>query len=182
MFKYCPACAGTRVQFLNGKCWNCPDCGLVYYHNTAAACGAIIVCAGGTGGTDGILLVRRGNEPRAGKFDLPGGFADPGEGIVDALRRECAEELGWTPPVENIRFLTSFANVYPYKDFVYNTCDSFFVVETPQEFSLDSLKLQHDEISEAVCIQTECINFDDIAFESARQALRFYIDRKNEKK
>ncbi|MDR0540050.1 MAG: NUDIX domain-containing protein [Spirochaetaceae bacterium] len=174
MFRYCPVCAGPNIQFLEGKCWKCPDCGMIYYHNTAAACGALIEM-----GDAGILLLRRGKEPAAGKLDLPGGFADPGEGIVEALRRECAEEIGWEPPEESITFLASFANVYPYKDFMYNTCDSFFTVHAPAGFSLSSLKLQESEIAEAAVVRHGCINYDDIAFPSAKKALRYYYDNRH---
>lgn len=39
-----------------------------------------------------ILLVQRGNPPRAGQWGLPGGLIDLGERLVDAARREVYEE------------------------------------------------------------------------------------------
>ncbi|WP_228771662.1 (deoxy)nucleoside triphosphate pyrophosphohydrolase [Actinokineospora iranica] len=45
---------------------------------------------------DGRLLAQERAYPvdAAGKWELPGGRVEPGESDVDAVRRECAEELG----------------------------------------------------------------------------------------
>jgi 8-oxo-dGTP diphosphatase len=51
--------------------------------------GAIITDASGR-----LLLVRRGREPEAGRWTLPGGRIEPGESDTEALVREVREETG----------------------------------------------------------------------------------------
>ena len=41
-----------------------------------------------------LLLVRRDREPALGRWSLPGGRVEPGELLVDAVRREVKEETG----------------------------------------------------------------------------------------
>ena len=41
-----------------------------------------------------VLLIRRGNEPFAGFYALPGGFVEIGETVESACRREVLEETG----------------------------------------------------------------------------------------
>src|SRR5437016_7375189 len=46
--------------------------------------------------TDGelILLIKRGHEPEAGRWSIPGGRIEPGESDQQALVREVREETG----------------------------------------------------------------------------------------
>ncbi len=41
-----------------------------------------------------VLLVKRGGQPSAGKWSLPGGLVDLGETTLEAIAREVAEECG----------------------------------------------------------------------------------------
>lgn len=41
-----------------------------------------------------VLMIQRGNPPRAGIWSLPGGAQDLGETVADGIRREIAEETG----------------------------------------------------------------------------------------
>jgi ADP-ribose pyrophosphatase YjhB (NUDIX family) len=167
MFSYCPRCASKEIQFKDGKLFFCPDCHFTYYHNTAAACGIIIESDGK------IVTLVRGKNPGKGKLDFPGGFVDPNEGIIDAIRRECCEEISWDPGTK-LNLLASFPNKYPYKDIVYNTCDVFFTVNVPglteKDFTLDEENIQ------LYLTEPRNVNIEDFAFASAKEAFLRFIN------
>jgi 8-oxo-dGTP diphosphatase len=51
--------------------------------------GAVVLDAAGR-----LLLIRRGHEPHAGLWSLPGGRVEAGETLEQAVRREVLEETG----------------------------------------------------------------------------------------
>jgi ADP-ribose pyrophosphatase YjhB (NUDIX family) len=186
MFTYCPSCASKKINFENGKAFRCPDCGFVYYHNTAAATGCII-SVGEIGVSAGrrILFLVRGKEPAKGKLDLPGGFVDPGEGALEGLYRELQEEIGWAPPVpkgaalsEFFTLFASFPNMYPYKNIAYNTCDLYFSIHAP-ELREQDLKLEEAEIAAVRFLKPEDINYSEIAFDSTRRAVKAFLAKQS---
>jgi ADP-ribose pyrophosphatase YjhB (NUDIX family) len=168
MFQYCPSCGSQNIRFEHNKVFYCPDCAFVYYHNTATATGCVISIG------EEILLLTRAKEPARGKLDLPGGFVDPGEGAIEGLRRECREELGWDPG-PNCVFFASFPNIYPYKGIVYNTCDFFFSASAPG-LRLKDLTLAEGEIAGALLVKPTELRPEDLAFDSARRAIKAYLD------
>jgi ADP-ribose pyrophosphatase YjhB (NUDIX family) len=169
MFKYCPSCASENIRFERKRVFICPDCGFTYYHNNAAA----TACVVNTG--SGIIFLVRAKEPGKGLLDLPGGFIDPGESAVEGLCRELSEELSFAPDQKALRFFASFPNVYTYKNISYNTCDLFFYLDAPGITEKD-LCLETAEVSALKFIKKEDVDFNNLAFESVKKAVRLYID------
>ena len=175
MFQYCPSCGTAKIQY-EGNRFHCPGCGFVYFHNTAAASGCVIQAG------EKVVLLVRGRDPALGKLDLPGGFVDPGEGILEGLYREIREELGWEPPVppgvslaEYFTLFASFPNIYPYKNITYNTCDMFFTFSVPQ-LSEKDFQLEAEEVSAVRFLRPEEIKSCDLAFDSTRRAMEAFRD------
>ena len=86
-FKFCPSCKSTDFTFSNNVRFHCNDCDFTYYHNIAAAVAIVFTFE------DKILFTVRNVDPDKGKWDLPGGFIDPGENAEAAACREIKEEL-----------------------------------------------------------------------------------------
>ncbi|MFW5695579.1 MAG: NUDIX domain-containing protein [Alkalispirochaeta sp.] len=168
-FQHCPACGAGLLAYDGKNRFSCGQCGFMFFHNTAAACGAILLHRDELDGRDRILLLVRGRDPERGKLDFPGGFIDPGESAEEALHREIREEINVT--VTSLTYFWSAPNQYEYRGVTYNTCDLVFVgraQELPQQ-------LQQSEIAGYRCILPEHIDVQTIAFPSLREALRRYI-------
>jgi len=196
MFNFCPSCSSNKISFKEGKVFRCPDCSFVYYHNIAAATGCLIIVPDDANSVCGetelcskvisgqnfrIVFLIRGKEPAAGKLDLPGGFVDIGEGVLEGLYRELQEEIGWTPVIsegKNLKdvfsLFASFANVYKYKNIDYNTCDIYFSVITPN-LKPEDLHLEKAEIAGVRFLKPNEIDFSEFAFPSTIKAVKTFL-------
>ena len=68
----------------------CPRCRYLIF-DYPRPCAGMVVVRGGE-----VLLLRRGEAPRRGCLDIPGGFLEACESIEHAARRELREETGLT--------------------------------------------------------------------------------------
>ena len=57
-----------------------------------------------------ILLVKRGAEPGKGRWSLPGGAVELGEGVRDAVIREVKEECGLDVEVKDVTDVVDYMN------------------------------------------------------------------------
>ena len=73
---------------LDSRCNRMADHLKHLYRNPVFGADGIIIQDGG------VLLIKRGNEPFAGMYALPGGFMDHGESAEEAAVREVEEETG----------------------------------------------------------------------------------------
>ncbi|POR01320.1 hypothetical protein AU468_08360 [Alkalispirochaeta sphaeroplastigenens] len=165
---HCPHCGREGFSFDGRNRFFCETCEFVYFHNTAAACGAILTISQGPS-RGRILLLRRGQEPRAGMLDLPGGFIDPGESAEEALLREIREEVNLT--ARNLRYFFSASNRYLYRNVPYTTCDLIFTGTLPAPPE----SVQESEISGFSLLLPEEISLDEIAFPSLRAAMARFL-------
>ena len=62
---------------------------------------SVIPCVGAivADGQDRLLMIKRGHEPGAGLWSIPGGRIEPGETDAEAVVREMIEETGLTVEV-----------------------------------------------------------------------------------
>ncbi len=91
-YRFCPYC-GHKLTAKYFKDENkrrevCPACQQVFYYNSKAGVGVLIIKG------NKILLAKRTRAPYRGYWDIPGGFLEAGEHPLDGLRREIKEETG----------------------------------------------------------------------------------------
>jgi NAD+ diphosphatase len=170
IFRYCPGCGAKAPKaYSKNKHITCGKCGFEYFHNVASAAGAIIEYG------SKVLVAIRANEPKAGMFDFPGGFADYGEPIEETLAREIREELGIK--IKNPRYLTSAPNIYVYKGVTYATTDLFFTCRID---NLKQIKLNKKEIAGIEFFEPGQIPVNRLAFDSAKKAIRYYTKQRRQ--
>jgi 8-oxo-dGTP diphosphatase len=102
----------------------CPQCGtLVIQYINPAPTVDIILEVQGDEGKDGIVLIRRKNEPFG--WALPGGFVDYGETLEEAAARETKEETGLE--VKDLRQFHSYSD--PKRDPRGHTISTVFIAQ-----------------------------------------------------
>lgn len=162
-YRFCPRCGRPAEQNLERPVFNCSGCGFVLYFNPSIASAALIFNPAGK-----ILAIRRAKDPAKGKLAFPGGFIDAGETAEEAVRREVREEVGLE--LDQVEYLCSFPNRYPYKDVTYLVLDFYFVAQTHESGKVAAPK----EVESIFWADPASIHSDDLAFPSLQKTWDFY--------
>lgn len=105
-WSHCPACGDPlTLRERPDLHVTCPACEFIQYENPLPTTVVLPVDATGR-----VLLVRRGQQPRAGFWDTLGGFLDVDESAEQGASRELREEIGVTP--ERLDYLGSYPSTY----------------------------------------------------------------------
>lgn len=160
--KFCSECAYPVELMIppddNRPRYVCMQCNTIHYQNPKMVVGSIPLWD--RLGTPKVLLCRRAIEPRLGFWTLPAGFMENAETTGDAARRETAEEAGARIELHE---LFSMINV-PHVDQVH-----LFYRAT----LLDLDFAAGVESLEVALFSEDDIPWDDIAFQTTAETLRF---------
>lgn len=162
--KFCSQC-GSSVYIAIPEGDNrprhiCSNCETIHYDNPRIIAGCLPVYE------DKVLLCRRAIEPRLGYWTLPAGFMENGESTEQAALRETFEEAVTRVDIQRLYTVTSILHV--------NQVQLFYLANMPTpEFDVSSESLEVELFSE------DEIPWDELAFQTIRNALEFYFaDRK----
>jgi 8-oxo-dGTP diphosphatase len=163
-FRFCPVCGGPLEERLlkagEPPRLVCSRCGHVLYLDPKVAVGTIIETEDRR-----LVLVKRAIEPGYGLWVFPGGYVDRGEPITTAAVREAKEEAGLDVRLESLVDIYS----YPGRPLIIIVYAATVVGGT---LCID------DECLEAALFHPDDIPWNQLAFQSTREALRDYLARK----
>jgi 8-oxo-dGTP diphosphatase len=161
-YRFCPACGGPlekrSLKATDPDRLVCGACGFVFYLDPKVAVGTIITAADSR-----LVLVRRAIEPGYGLWVFPGGFVDRGEELTTAAIREAREESGLDVRLDRL------VNIYSYPN-------AAVIIVVYAATAMGGELCGDDECLEARLFSADNIPWDELAFQSTRQALRDYLD------
>jgi 8-oxo-dGTP diphosphatase len=159
-YRFCPRCGGDLekriVKPTEPKRLVCLNCSFIFYQDPKVVAGTIFTLGGR------IVLLKRGVEPAIGKWVFPGGYVDRGESVHEAAIRETKEESQMDVK------LGPLLNVYSYP-----RSPNIIVVYVAE--AVGGELAAGDESVEAKVFAQEEIPWNDLAFDSTKDALKDYI-------
>ena len=159
-YRFCPRCGGDLekrvVKPTEPKRLVCLNCSFIFYQDPKVVAGTIFTLDGR------IVLLKRGVEPAMGKWVFPGGYVDRGESVHEAAIRETKEESQMDVK------LGPLLNVYSYPG-----SPNIIVVYAAE--AVGGKLAAGDESVEARVFAPMEIPWEDLAFDSTKDALKDYI-------
>jgi ADP-ribose pyrophosphatase YjhB (NUDIX family) len=160
-FKHCKAC-GSPVQYTvpvddNRERATCTVCATIHYENPLNVVGTLPVWK------DKVLLCRRNIEPRYGFWTLPAGFMELGETTEQGAIRETTEEAGARVELQGLYTVLNVVRV--------GQLHLFYRARL-----LDTDFAPGPESIEAQLFAEAEIPWDDLAFRTVRETLKFFFE------
>ncbi len=157
---FCPDCGGKVIlkvpegDNLERSC--CLSCGAIHYVNPKVISGSLVYKG------DKVLLAKRAIPPRENYWTIPAGFLELKESTEEGAIREVKEEVNAEIKVESLLSVIDIVHISQ----VYIIYLSSLVGTTfsPGLESLDVKLFKEEEIP-----------WDNLAFESIKETLRFYF-------
>ncbi len=164
---FCSYCANTVILKIpdddDRPRYICESCETIHYENPKVVCGCIPEWE------DKLLICKRAIEPRANYWTLPAGFMELGETCAEGATRETWEEARARVEILGLYCVYSL----PYVDQVH------------MMFRSRLLDLKYEagpESTEVQLVSENEIPWDEIAFATIRQTLKYYYaERKTNK-
>lgn len=165
LIKYCPNCKEDLVLEKKVR-FKCRSCGYIQYISPVP-CNSLII----TNKSKEILLVERSNEPRAGFWDLPGGFIDIGENIETSVIREAKEETNLEFSPQDLHYISSNFMRYPYKGINEHLLNISYHANLPE----GQIVMAGDDAKSAKFFAAADIPWENIAFTSVAKMIKTYL-------
>ena len=163
--RHCKAC-GAATRYVvpaddNRERAVCTACALVHYENPLNVVGTVPAWG------EQVLLCRRNIEPRYGLWTLPAGFMELGETTTEGAARETVEEAGARFEMQGLFSVLSVVRV--------GQVHIYFRARL-----LDTAFAPGPETIEARLFREDEIPWDELAFRTVRETLKFYFaDRRS---
>lgn len=159
--KFCPRCASRfsleDIHIANQPQLVCDSCKFIFYLDPKLVVCSLVVNKGR------ILLLRRNEEPRVGKWGLPGGHVQRGDDLYDSAVRETHEEAGVNIIIKKILKLFSIPE--------HGIVQIVFLA-----ISTDDQIVTNIESIEGKWFGTAEIPWDELAFETTTESIREFLN------
>ena len=163
--RFCPHCAAPlAVRVPPGEDRPrlvCTACGEVLYVGPKVAAGTVTAVDGG------VVLIRRGVEPRAGFWSFPCGFVESDETVAEGAVRETREECGLDVALQEMLGCYS----YPANE---HAPSGLVIVAFRGRVTGGALRAGDDATDARIVAPAE-IPWNDLAFRSSHAALRDWL-------